>query len=154
MNSIERALQGADAVRNGELEPLYAAREALAQTGIAARNAYVFKDKAAARRELDLVDLRKAEYLAALARLDPVLRDNAQYRKLRDGMLAMARELERPRSYRASGDLDGFGRFLVEECSPLRRSIVADIDLLLTELQGRTAAAVPVSYTHLRAHET
>ena len=146
VNSIERALQGADAVRNGELEPLYAAREALAQTGIAARNAYVFKDKAAARRELDLVDLRKAEYLAALARLDPVLRDNAQYRKLRDGMLAMARELERPRSYRASGDLDGFGRFLVEECSPLRRSIVADIDLLLTELQGRTAAAVQAAH--------
>jgi len=142
VNSIERALHTADSVRNSELEPLYAAREALAQTGIAARNAYIFKDEAAARRELDLVDARKAEYLAALARLDPVLRGNAQYGKVRDGMLAMARELERPRAYRANGDLDGFGAFLVEECSPLRRQIVADIDVLLKELQARTATAV------------
>ncbi|MCA1248020.1 methyl-accepting chemotaxis protein [Massilia sp. MS-15] len=142
VNSIEAALHGADAVRNSELEPLYAAREALAQTGIAARNAYIFKDEAAARRELDLVDARKAEYLAALARLDPSLRGDAQYGKVRAGMLAMARELERPRAFLASGDLDGFGRFLVEECSPLRRSIVADIDLLLKQLQARTAAAV------------
>jgi len=145
VNSIERALHSFDSVRNSELEPLYAAREALAQTGIAARNAYIFEDEAAARRELDLVDARKAEYLAALARLDPVLRDNAQYDKVREGMLAMARELERPRAYRASGDLEGFGRFLVEECSPLRRSIVADIDVLLKGLQARTAEAVQLA---------
>ena len=44
VNSIEAALHRADSVRNSELEPLYAAREALAQTGIAARNAYIFKD--------------------------------------------------------------------------------------------------------------
>ncbi len=142
VNSIERALQKADAVRNGELEPLYAAREALAQTGIAARNAYIFKDDAAARRELDLVDSRKAEYLAALTQLDPLLRDNPQYAKVREGMLVMARELERPRSYRASGDLEGFGTFLVEECSPLRRKIVGEIDVLLKELQANTGAAV------------
>jgi len=142
VNSIEDDLRAADAVRNGELEPLYAAREALAQTGIAARNAYVFKDEGAARRELDLVDARKADYLAALARLDPVLRDNPQYARVKEGMLAMARELERPRAYRASGDLEGFGTFLVEECSPLRRRIVADIEVLLKGLQARTAEAV------------
>ena len=146
VNSIERALQVADTVRNSELEPLYAAREALAQTGIAARNAYIFKDEAAARRELDLVDARKADYLAALARLDPVLKDNPQYGKVRAGMMAMARELERPRAYRASGDLDGFGRFLVEECSPLRRTIVADIDVLLKELQAHTVEAVEMAH--------
>ena len=142
VNSIERALQAADSIRNSELEPLYAAREALAQTGIAARNAYIFKDEAAAGRELDLVDARKADYLAALARLDPVLGGNAQYAKVKEGMLAMARELDRPRRYRSSGDLDGFGSFLVEECSPLRRTIVADIEVLLQELQGRTTGAV------------
>jgi len=142
VNSIEQALQAAERIRNNELEPLYAAREALAQTGIAARNAYIFKDDAAASRELDLVDARKADYLAALDRLDPVLRGNPRYGKVKEGMLAMARELERPRSYRAGGDLDGFGRFLVEECSPLRRSIVADIDLLLKELQAHTQEAV------------
>ena len=142
VNSIDHALQVADGARNSELEPLYAAREALAQTGIAARNAYIFKDSAAADRELDLVDARKADYLAALARLDPVLRDDPQYAKVRAGMLTMARELERPRAYRASGDMEGFGSFLVEECSPLRRKIVEDIDVLLKQLQSHTAGAV------------
>jgi len=142
VNHIEAALQTADAVRNSELEPLYAAREALAQTGIAARNAYIFKDDAAARRELDLVDARKADYLAALVRLDPILRDQPEYVKVRSGMMTMARELDRPRAYRASGDMDAFGTFLVEECSPLRRQIVADIDVLLRSLQARTVQAV------------
>ncbi|KFI08119.1 hypothetical protein [Massilia sp. BSC265] len=90
VNGIERALQTADSLRNSELESLYAAREALAQTGIAARNADIFKDEAAARRELDFVDARKAEYLAALTRLDPVLRGSARYDKVRTGMRAMA----------------------------------------------------------------
>ncbi len=141
VNSIEHALQAADTVRNDELEPLYAAREALAQTGIAARNAFIFKDTAAANRELDLVDARKADYLAALARLDPVLQDNQQYTKVRTGMLAMARELNRPRGFRSSGDMEAFGTFLVEECSPLRRQIVADIDVLLRGLQASSAEA-------------
>ena len=145
VNKIERALHTADAVRNAELEPLYAAREALAQTGIAARNAYIFKDEVAARRELDLVDAQKAQYLAALTRLDAVLQDNQQYKKVRAGMQTMARELERPRTYRSSGDMEGFGTFLVNECSPLRRQIVADIDVLLKELQAHTADAVAKS---------
>ncbi|MBQ5940198.1 methyl-accepting chemotaxis protein [Massilia sp. AB1] len=141
VNSIEGALQAADAVRNAELEPLYAAREALAQTGMAARNAYIFKDDAAAQQELALVDARKADYLAALARLDPLLKDDAQYAKVKTGMLAMAGALERPRAYRAAQDMEGYGRFLAEECNPLRRQIVADIGDLLAKLQARTAAA-------------
>ncbi|WP_307728984.1 methyl-accepting chemotaxis protein [Massilia sp. IC2-477] len=145
INNIEQALRTADTVREAELEPLYAAREALAQTGIAARNAYIFKDEAAARRELDLVDSQKAQYLAALARLDPVLADNPQYKKVRDGMGAMARELERPRAYRSSGDMEGFGTFLVNECTPLRRQIVADIEVLLKELQVHTSDAMATS---------
>ncbi|WP_307174966.1 hypothetical protein [Massilia alkalitolerans] len=154
VNSIERALHSFDSVRNSELEPLYAAREALAQTGIAARNAYIFQDEAAARRELDLVDARKAEYLAALARLDPVLRDNPQYGKVRDGMLTMARELERPRAYRASGDMEGFGRFLVEECSPLRRSIVADIDVCSRDCRRVPPRPSSLPRPRLRARAT
>jgi len=141
VNSIEGALQAADQVRQSELEPLYAAREALAQTGMAARNAYIFKDDAAAQRELALVDARKADYLAALSRLDPILGGDAQYATVKAGMLAMATALERPRAYRAAQDMDGYGRFLAEECNPLRRRIVDDIGVLLASLQARTAAA-------------
>lgn len=40
------------------------AREALAQTGLAARNAYIFEDNAQAAKELNIVDEQKAIYLA------------------------------------------------------------------------------------------
>jgi methyl-accepting chemotaxis protein len=140
VNSIESALEKANDVRQGQLEPIYAAREALAQTGIAARNAYIFKDDAAAARELDLVDTFKSGYLDALKQLDPTLGAEPHYVKVKEGMLAMATALERPRAYRAAGDMDAFGAFLVEECSPLRRAIVADIDVLVRELQERNTA--------------
>ena len=141
VNGIQGALQAANTVRNDQLEPLYAAREALAQTGIAARNAYIFKDAESASRELDLVDSFKAQYLDALARLDPVLGGDPQYAKVKAGMLEMARELERPRAYRAADAMDAYGLFLVQECSPLRRRIVADIDVLVRTLQERNAAS-------------
>ncbi len=141
VNGIQGTLQTANAVRNQQLEPLYAAREALAQTGIAARNAFIFKDAASAGRELDLVDSFKAQYLGALAQLDPVLGNDPQYAKVKAGMLAMAKELERPRAYRAANDMDAYGLFLVQECSPLRRQIVADIDALVGTLQERNAAS-------------
>ncbi|WP_307723527.1 methyl-accepting chemotaxis protein [Massilia sp. Mn16-1_5] len=140
VNSIEASLNDAETFRATRLEPLYEAREALDQTGIAARNAFIFQDPAAAARELDLVDARKAEYLAALARLDPLLKDDAAYRKVRAGMTAMAGELERPRRFRTAGQMEAFGTFLVQECSPLRRQIVADIDALLKDLQAQTTA--------------
>ena len=141
VNSIETALVEVEAFHNSQLEPLYAAREALGQTGIAARNALIFHDAEAANRELDLVDARKAEYLAALQHLDPVLAGNPQYARVKEGLLAMARELERPRRYRAAGEMEAYGTFLVQECSPLRRQIVADIDVLVKDLQVRTKAA-------------
>ena len=140
VNSIDGAMQKANAVRNSELEPLYAAREALAQTGIAARNAFVFKDDAAAARELALVDSFKADYLTALGKLDTVLANDAQYAKVKAGMMKMATELERPRAYRTAGNMDGYGQFLVQECSPLRRQIVADMDVLLKRIQQDNAA--------------
>jgi methyl-accepting chemotaxis protein len=141
VNSIETTVQSAESFRRAQLEPLYAAREALDQTGIAARNAYIFQDAAAANRELDIVDARKAEYLAALARLDPLLQGQPAYDKVRAAMTVMARELERPRRFRAAQEMDAFGAFLVNECSPLRRQIVADIDVLLKDLQARTEQA-------------
>ncbi|MFC4931358.1 methyl-accepting chemotaxis protein [Massilia sp. GCM10023247] len=141
VNSIEATLDNAESFRSTQLEPLYQAREALAQTGIAARNAYIFDDAQAAARELDLVDANKAAYLAALARLDPLLKGNPGYDKVRASMLRMATELERPRRFHAAQDKAAFAAFLVDECSPLRRQIVADIDVLLTELQARTTRA-------------
>ncbi len=140
VNSIQGALDAANGVRSTQLEPLYTAREALAQTGIAARNAYIFKEPASAQRELDLVDSFKADYLQVLPTLDVSMGADPQYRKVKDGLLAMAKELERPRGYRASDDLEGYGAFLVNECSPLRRQIVADIDVLVHSLQERNAA--------------
>ncbi|KQQ91922.1 methyl-accepting chemotaxis protein [Massilia sp. Leaf139] len=140
ITTIQGALQTANSVRNEELEPIYAAREMLAQTGIAARNAYIFKDEAAAGRELDLVDRFKADYLASLRALDQKLGADPRYAKVKEGMLTMAAALERPRAYRTANDMEAFGRFLVEECSPLRRQIVADIDVLVKALQERNAA--------------
>jgi methyl-accepting chemotaxis protein len=141
VNSIEASLQTAEGFRATRLEPLYQAREALDQTGIAARNAFIFQDPAAAARELDIVDARKAEYLAALAKLDPLLADDPAWRKVREGLMAMTRELARPRAFVTAGQRDAFGTFLVEECSPLRRQIVADIGVLLQQLQANTSAA-------------
>ena len=141
VNSIETALLEVESFHNDQLEPLYAAREALGQTGIAARNAFVFQDAAAAGRELDILDAQKAAYLAALKELDPVLAANPQYGRVKEGLLAMARELERPRRFRAANEMEAFGTFLVQECSPLRRRIAADIDVLVEELQERTHVA-------------
>jgi methyl-accepting chemotaxis protein len=141
VDSIGGALDATNRVRNAQLEPLYTAREALAQTGIAARNAYIFRDAASARRELDLVDAYKADYLAALPALDASVGSDPQYQTVKTGLLAMAKELERPRAYLGKQDLEGYARFLVEECSPLRRRIVADIDVLVRALQQRNAAS-------------
>lgn len=153
MNSIEGALQTANAVRDNELDPLYAAREALAQTGVAARNAYIFKDAAAASHELDMVDAQKKRYLAKLEQLDEGLGKRAEFIKVKEGMLQMASALERPRKYRQENKLEEFGRFLVEECSPLRRQIVSDIDVLLLSIQkhnSQTTTAATLEATQGR----
>ncbi|MFC5547297.1 methyl-accepting chemotaxis protein [Massilia aerilata] len=141
VNGIGQALANADSLRSSRLEPLYELREALDQTGIAARNAFIFSDKADAMRELELVDQQIAVYQAALAKLDASLQGDAQYRKLREEMATMTRELQRPRQYRTAGEMEAFGAFLVNDCSPLRRKIVADIDVLLKSLQADSARA-------------
>ncbi|WP_413458300.1 methyl-accepting chemotaxis protein [Herbaspirillum huttiense] len=141
MHAISGAMRYQDQVTETRLEPLYVAREALDQTGISARNAYIFRDDADAARELAIVDEQKALYLSALRQLEPVMAGNAQFEKARAGLLAMAEELKRPRNYRESGQMQAYGEFLVKECSPLRRQIVADIDVLLKSVQRENQQA-------------
>ena len=127
-------------LRTQKLEQLYVVREALDQTGLAARNAYVFPDEKSANSELDLVDKEKATYLAALAKLAPLFADNADFSKVQKGLMQMADELKRPRLYRADKKMVEFGEFLVKECSPLRRQIVADMDVVLKSVQSALEA--------------
>lgn len=133
--SIGNVITNQNQVRSEKLERLYVAREALDQTGIAARNAFIFKADAEAKKELDIVDQQKAIYLDALNTLVPVFKDDADFTKVRKGLLAMADELKRPRQYRDAQKMEEYGEFLVKECSPLRRQIVSDIDVLIKSLQ-------------------
>ena len=141
MGAISDAVQHQDDVQRLKLDPLYIAREALDQTGMAARNAYIFSDNADATKELAILDEQKAIYMAELAKLKPRFEGNREFDKVSAGLTAMARELERPRRFREAGQMAEFGVFLVKECSPLRRQIVADIDALLTSVQRETAEA-------------
>ncbi len=152
LNSLENTIERQNQVRSEILERLYVAREALDQTGIAARNAYIFTDEAAARRELDILDEQKKIYLEALEELVPLFRGNAGFEKVRTGLLAMAEELKRPRQYLDSRQHEQFGHFLVDECSPLRRQIVADIDIVIKSTQQTVdmesaAAATQIAWT-------
>ena len=121
--------------RSEKLERLYIAREALDQTGIAARNAFIFQADADARKELDILDQQKAIYLDELNALVPVFKNDADFNRVRQGLLVMADELKRPRKYREAQKMEEYGEFLVKECSPLRRQIVSDIDILLKSVQ-------------------
>ena len=141
MSAISDAVHRQDNVQRLKVDPLYIAREALDQTGIAARNAYIFTDNADATKELAILDKQKAIYMAELAKLKPRFEGNREFDKVSAGLMAMARELERPRRFRDAGQTAEFGVFLVKECSPLRRQIVADIDALLTSVQQETAEA-------------
>jgi methyl-accepting chemotaxis protein len=141
IGAIASAIKVQEQVQREKLDPLYVAREALDQTGMAARNAFIFSEDAAARGELDILDQQRSLYLAQLGQLAPRFAGNAQFDKVRDGLLAMAAELDRPRKYRDAVDMNGYGQFLVKECSPLRRRIVADIDVLIKAEQNETLEA-------------
>jgi methyl-accepting chemotaxis protein len=132
---VGSALAEQNTARTHKLERLYALREALAQTGLAARNAYVFPSADDAQRELDLLDQQKAMYLENLRALTPLFEGNADFTRMREGLLRMADELKRPRRYRESGQIAEFGEFLVKECSPLRRQNVIDIDHVIKAVQ-------------------
>jgi methyl-accepting chemotaxis protein len=145
VSSIGAAFSEQNRINDEHLDPLYEAREALAQTGLAARNAYIFTDQVQAMKELDLVDKEKAIYLAALEKMTPAFGGDPEFAKVKTGLLAMAEELKRPRKMREAQQMEEFGKFLVNECSPLRRQIVADIAVLLTHAQKEADAASKLS---------
>ncbi len=140
-SSIANAFHDEQRVMSEKLDPLYVAREALDQTGIAARNAYVFADASAASRELAILDEQRAIYLAALEQMTPFYKGDTNFDKVRAGLLKMADALKRPRQLREAGDMEGFAAFLTNECSPLRKQIVADIAVVLKASQEETRAA-------------
>jgi methyl-accepting chemotaxis protein len=137
---IDHVVSAQNALRTQQLEQLYTAREALGQTGLAARNAFIFTNDADARHELDLLDQQRTIYMEALEKITPLFAGNPDFEKVSKGLAAMAKELDRPRRYRESGDMEGYGKFLVNECSPLRRQIVADIAVLLKSVQQHVDA--------------
>jgi methyl-accepting chemotaxis protein len=144
VSSLSKAFQEENRISSDKLEPLYVAREALAQTGLAARNAYIFEDSAQAAKELNIVDEQKAIYLAAVEKMAPAYANDPQFAKVKDGLLAMANELNRPRKFRESGKMEEYGRFLVNECSPLRRRIVEDMSVLVKAAQKESETATTV----------
>jgi methyl-accepting chemotaxis protein len=140
MTSVSHSMKQGHALQTDRLDPLYEAREALDQTGLAARNAFLFKDEKDAQKELAIVDEQKAKYLAALEQLRPRLAGAKEFDKVSVGLLKMAEELKRPRMYREAGRMQEYSDFLVNECSPLRRQIVLDIDALLTMVKSDSDA--------------
>ena len=140
-STIANAFHDEQRVMTEKLEPLYVAREALAQTGLAARNAYIFADGAQAARELAIIDEQKAIYLAALEKMAPAYNGNAEFAKVRDGLLKMADALKRPRQLLEAGDKEGLAAFLTNECSPLRKQIVTDISAVLKVALDETRVA-------------
>ncbi|MGO0789497.1 methyl-accepting chemotaxis protein [Herbaspirillum seropedicae] len=135
LQSVTTAMEHGNEIQSDKLEPIYVMREALGQTGLAARNAYIFKSNGDAEKELNIIDEQKNIYLAALKKLEPVLGSTKGFSAVSAGLLKMADELRRPRAYREAGKMQEYGEFLVQECSPLRRQIVADIDVLLASVK-------------------
>ncbi|WP_300752170.1 methyl-accepting chemotaxis protein [Janthinobacterium sp.] len=151
IGAIADAVSAQEQVRQEKLEPLYVAREALDQTGLAARNAYIFHEREAADKELDILDRQRERYMQALAQLAPRFAGDPQFDKVSTGLKAMAKELQRPRKFRETGQMEQYGSFLVNECSPLRRQIVSDIDTMLKSVQGESnlaSEAARAIYSH------
>jgi len=151
VTSIGGALRAQQDVANNKLAALYVAREALDQTGIAARNAYIYANDADAARELDRIDAQKAIYLEQLAKLDKEFSTDRLYVEIRSEMHSMAEELERPRKYREAKQMVEYARFLEDECSPLRRRIVANIASLLAAVENQNAIASDLALEHERS---
>jgi len=126
----------ATAIRENQLAPLYDIRESLAQTGISARNAFVIGDDQQAQAELVLVEQYRERYLQRLQALDGELGSRTDFIKARDGLRQMAKELDRPRKYREAKDMPGYAAFLVNECSPLRRRIVVDVNAVIKSIES------------------
>ncbi|AYR25700.1 methyl-accepting chemotaxis protein [Herbaspirillum rubrisubalbicans] len=141
INSLTASIKAADTVQEQRLSPLYFAREALDQTGIAARNAYVFRSDSDAQKELAIVDEQKQLYLKALRDMESTFAGSKNFETVRAGLLKMADELKRPRQYREGGKMEEYRDFLVNECSPLRRQIVLDINKVIDEVSAENDKA-------------
>ena len=141
LGNVGQELATQNAVRTTKLERLYALRESLAQTGLAARNAYILPDASQAKLELALLDEQKANFLKELQSLAPLFEGNADFATMRTGLLRMAEELNRPRRYRDAEQMTEFAAFLVNECSPLRRQNVLDIDRVIKTVQKQVDAS-------------
>jgi len=128
LETTAQTIADATRIRQTELAPLYTIREALAQTGISARNAFILEDDAEAARELDLLDRHLDAYLDELGRLEPVLAGHPEFEKARAGLRRMAGELARPRRFRQAHEMQAYAHFLIDECNPLRRKIVVDLN--------------------------
>lgn len=97
MGDIAEAVADRNRMRTEKLEPLYAAREALAQTGLAARNVLAIGNHRKAALELDKLDLHRRAYLSQLERMRPAFAGMPEFDKVRAGLLKMAAELDRVR---------------------------------------------------------
>ena len=131
-----QTISDATHIRQNELAPLYDIREALAQTGISARNAFIMQDDAEAGRELDLVDKFRDIYMERLTALEPLLGKRPEFQKARDGLLRLSTEIARPRKMREAHDMQAFSTFLIKECTPLRRQIVIDLDKAIKAVEA------------------
>lgn len=137
MGKIADAVAFQNEVQTAQLEHLYAAREALAQTGLSARNALAIADLAEATKELDKVDSYKAAYLNEMAKAAPHFTGDAQFNAVNAGMAKMASELNRVRPLRNGADQTALATFIASECRPLRNQIVADMQTLLNRVQRK-----------------
>ena len=150
MRDISNVVDYQNAIDARRLAPLYAAREALGQTGLAARNALAISDPLEAAKELDRLDGFKAAYLAELAKLAPEFRGDAQFEKVRAGLEKMANELNRVRPLRSKESSRELADFIANECRPLRDQIVSDIDILLQSVKADVQRAVQAGAAQYR----
>jgi methyl-accepting chemotaxis protein len=136
LDTMAKTMAQASAIRQQQLGPLYDIREALDQTGIAARNAYIQHDDAEAAKDLDTLDRQRDIYLDRLKAAEAALGGRADFDKARAGLRAMAQELGRPRKYREAHAGEAFATFLIKECTPLRRQIVADLGVVIGAIES------------------
>ena len=154
LGDVGQELATQNVLRTTKLERLYALRESLAQTGLAARNAYIVPDTTQAQRELALLDEQKANFLLQLQALAPLFEGNADFATMRAGLLHMAEELNRPRRYRDATQMAEYAAFLVNECSPLRRQNVLDIDRVIKAVQKQVEAGTLSAERSIKSAQT
>jgi methyl-accepting chemotaxis protein len=136
LDTMAKTMAQAAAIRQQQLGPLYDIREALDQTGIAARNAYIQTDDAEAAKDLGALDRQRDIYLDRLKAAEAALGGRPDFDKAHAGLRAMAKELGRPRKYREAHDSEAFATFLIKECTPLRRQIVADLGVVIQSIEA------------------